>query len=209
MTRIVDDALLARMEAIIAAQGPALAAIRMPDGLSERTIRTALAPLGIDPTRELLAWWGRHDGWYDPDERFYAWEVLPGLQSYSLADALYVYDRSRKLALDNAAERVTPALADPDASYHSSWLPIFATGGMVKIVVECREGSGGGTPVRWYDPSETGQPDHGLVYSESLGTVIDEALSLVEDGTFRFDEDEGTWDPNEWILHVLPSRPYD
>jgi Transposase, Mutator family len=42
----------------------------MPDGLSERAIRAALSPHGIDATHELLARWSRHNGWYDPAEAF-------------------------------------------------------------------------------------------------------------------------------------------
>jgi hypothetical protein len=93
MAEILDSKLLERLEAVLARQEGDVPGL-LPAGLSENEVRAGLSAVGLDAPQEALVWWSRHDGWRDES----SFEVLPGLQSVSLTDAVDVYRLSRAAA---------------------------------------------------------------------------------------------------------------
>jgi cell wall assembly regulator SMI1 len=196
MGRILDVHLLQRLEQVLAQQGDNLVRL-LPDGLREDDVRAALAKIGLEPSREIVLWWGRHDGWRDES----SFEVLPGLQSLSLYDAVEAYRVLRGNAVRTAQDAQAPELLrDPDAIFHRAWLPIFTTGGMPTIVID------GHSALRQVDPSEVGQSDHAEVFAASLGEFIESAVGVLERGTYRYDRRLLTWTPMTWTDHWVGMR---
>jgi hypothetical protein len=93
-----------------------------------------------------------------------------------------------------------------DIIWHSEWLPIFTTGSMPTVAIDCRETIDGASALRQVDPTEVGRSDHAEVFAVSLGDFIAAAVRVLESGTYRYDANLRTWAPLTYLDRWVGER---
>ena len=81
---------------------------------------------------------------------------------------------------------------------HPGWVPIFNTGGLDKIVLDCSAAPHSPSPLRQVDCTGIGSPGFAAPFSPSLGEYIARAVRALAAGRYRFDADGASWVPTTW-----------
>jgi hypothetical protein len=121
--RVLDEALLARLEQAWAAQGAPIAGNSTP-GLSNEEMDDMTEPLGLRLPIEARVWWGWHDGvaWRPNGELTPERWIGPVGEYLPLRDALDLYLEERKMFADVVG-------GDPEPCRPAAYLPItYSTG---------------------------------------------------------------------------------
>ena len=183
--------LLSELERHLADQEGDLLASLAP-GLEPSEIEVEFGRLGIAPSQEALAWWGWRDGG--------TLDVVPGLGYIPLAAAVDGHTMLRSVAGETAAGAEAP-FDDPDAWWHPAWVPIFDTGGLSKIALDCSGAPDDPSPVRQIDWDRCGASDFAASFAPSLGEYISRAVGAIAASRYRYDAAQQTWLPWDWA-HV-------
>jgi cell wall assembly regulator SMI1 len=89
---------------------------------------------------------------------------------------------------------------DPDTAWATQWIPIFVMGTGGFVALDCRGPTDGPSPVRTVRPDTAYGPDHAPVIAPSLGELLAGASRWMQQGTCRFEPEQGLWWPLEaWI----------
>ena len=187
-TRVLDEELLSELERVLARQRGNLLA-RMAPGRRAAEITAAFKTIGLEPSSEALLWWSWRDG--------STFDIVPGLGHVSLATALQVYEMLRRVAAETAAD-AKPPLSDPDVWWSPAWIPIFDTGGLSKIALDCSAELGAPSPLRQVDWDSVGVSHFAHAFAPSLGEYIGGAVKALAAGRYRYDPDQQTWLPWDW-----------
>jgi hypothetical protein len=159
----------------------------MPPGLDAEEMAAACERERVAPSREALLWWGWRDG--------SSLQILPGLDHIALAAALEGRRILRDLAADIAGE---PPQTDPDAWWNPGWIPIFSTGGLSKIALDCSAEREALSPVRQIDWDGFGGSHYARAFARSLGEYVARAVRCLSGGRYTYDGERDMWLPMDW-----------
>jgi hypothetical protein len=184
--RVLDAELLAELESVLAQQ-PGRLLSRTPSGLEADEIVAAFDREGATLSREAALWWGWRDG--------SSLQILPGLEHIPLASAFQGRRILRELAADVAAK---PPETDPDAWWNPGWIPIFGTGGLPKIALDCSGARDAPSPVRQIDWDGFGASHYARAFARSLGEYVASAVRCLSGGRYTYDAERDVWLPMDW-----------
>jgi hypothetical protein len=195
---VLDVRQLERFEVTLERHAGSLVA-RLGRGLPADEIRAVLAAHGMVAGEEVLTWWAWRDG--------NGLELLPTLRNLSVAGAGDGYVALRRLAGEQAESSAGyEGIDQVDDWWHHTWLPIFATGGLPKVAIEC-SGQPGPSPVLEVDWSDVGGSNFPTVLAPSLGDLISYAIEAIESERYRFDADRDHWFLNADVP-AAPGSPF-
>ncbi|HWI74280.1 MAG TPA: SMI1/KNR4 family protein [Baekduia sp.] len=168
MARLLDEALLAQLEAAWQAQGAEIGTV-LAAGLSDEAMTALVEPLGLTLPEEARRWWGWHDGVTVTTP--FGWDIGADVGFYSLAQAIEQYHEERSAANEGQW---------PDA-----WLPLtyFRNG---PLVIACSaEDVAVVHRVNWGVGVFPG--------GDSMGEVVALWIEMIETGAWSWNH-EGYWD---------------
>jgi hypothetical protein len=184
--RLLDEELLDELERELARQPGGLAS-DAPPGLRPDELIAGFERHGVAPSREAVLWWSWRDG--------SSLQLLPGLGHIAFASSLKGLGILRKLAVDQSAE---PPTSDPDVWWNAGWIPIFDTGGLSKIVLDCTGPPDAPSPLRQIDRDAVGADHYARAFVPSLGEYIARAVRSLSAGRYHYDADRDQWLPMDW-----------
>jgi hypothetical protein len=190
--RLVDEQILASFDGAVAEYAPAVRERLVHPGLSEAEIRAQFAAIGVQPSREAVAWWR----YFDRPSRGavgFPLEVLPDFQFASVPMSVEEY-RAWRSQTEDLADREG---WDPDDAWGQAWIPLFGTDGSGVVVLDARGAEDGPSPVRTVRPDTIFGPDHAPVIAPSLGELLAGAVHWMRQGSCRFEPERRAWWPVE------------
>jgi cell wall assembly regulator SMI1 len=200
MTLILDDQILDRLDAVLAAQpGELLKAVGAE--VPEAKVRAAFRDLPVTPSEEVIRWLTRHE-WNG------VW-ALPGIQTLALDVVVVAYSVERDLAVRAAGyggPNEDSPLASPDLWWSPDWLSLFGLGGLPKLAVDCANGPTAPSPVRFVAWDGAGAPNYAEVITDSLGEYVENACQVLESGRYHYDPAEAQWMPMDWASLPIVER---
>jgi hypothetical protein len=194
--RVLDDALLEELEALLRRVPRDLVGGRRPDEVLRPGCdpRAALEREGFTAPREAVTWWSWHDG----ADLEYA--PLPAVTFLSVDEAVEAYRTQRWLA-ENAARApyMLDELRDPDRWWHPLWLPILGTGTSSPVFLDI-QASPAEPPVRQVESHLIGSDDYPLSIAPSMGVLIDALMRFCLTGKYEYNHWQRHWQPadDQW-----------
>lgn len=178
---------LDRLEAVLVRADAAVVPLMRP-GLPEGRVRSLLGELGLEPTPEILEWFGWHDGARRDGERAIATEIVPGGEFYDLESMCEGCREAREVT-----RQLVQGSDDPESAafygqlWRSTWLPLLHLFGKGDIVVELPGGGAAVSPVHvvWLDT----EPEMSArVAWPSIQAFVDDVVARFESGEYCVDE---------------------
>lgn len=182
---VLDDQLIGNYEERLVAQGVPLGEWGRP-GLTSLQMEKTVRPLGLALPTEARVWWGWHDGCPGEGRR----KLLgPARQEFlSLTGAVETYRRYREVVQELVVPDI-PGLADPDARWNRSWLPI--EGPQHPTVIDCSVVEDQPTPVRIIALEDVlGSP---RPVAASLGEMVALWVRALDGGAWCWDVEQRMW----------------
>ena len=175
------------MEAILTRSDATVVRLMRP-GLTEAQVRSRLHELNLEPTAEVLQWFGWHDGARRDGERAIATEIAPGGEFYDLDSLCEGCREAREVTrqLVQSGDDAESA-AFYGQMWRSTWLPLLHLFGKGDIVVELPGGGAAVSPVHvvWLDA----EPEMSArVAWPSIQAFVDDVIARFESGEYWVDE---------------------
>jgi cell wall assembly regulator SMI1 len=168
-------------------------------GRSADEVVAAVGQLGLTAPRQLIDWWGWHDG-----VSAGGW-IGGGAQMLSLDVAMRTYDSQREFALAmGTAEKM-----DPDLFWPSWCVPLFSSGAGDLWAIDCSEG-----PERGYIrflPAANVADNYGSPIAASLDALLGELCRVYAAEAVRYVPEFDHYDDSEalgqwmWTENVQPA----
>lgn len=175
---------LTRLENLLARFGAAMVPVLRP-GIDEAQIGSALDGVGLQPTAEVVAWFGWHDGAGERGMPSEVIELVPGGEFYDLGHLCVEYVTTRRIAAQVAA--MPGSTFDADQRWPRHWFPLLRLFGKGFLAVELGSSDRTTSPVHvvWHDSNPE---DRARVAWPSIRTFIETVIGRFETGTYTVDE---------------------
>lgn len=148
-------------------------------GLSEQDVRHLCTALPFALPLILEDWWQWHNGGWA--------ELKLGFRALSLEAAIATYQERLVMGSEFVASKDTPPeMRDRDIWWHTSWLPVFSTGGPSVIALDTRNGA-----IRQIDWGWLPSPEYAGIVAPSFEAWIEELVKELRSGRYRIDATHG------------------
>jgi cell wall assembly regulator SMI1 len=82
--------------------------------------------------------------------------------------------------------------------WNAGWIPIFDTGGLSKIALDCTGPPDTPAPLRQFDWDAVGAHHYARAFAPSLGEYIARAVRSLSAGRYHYDADQDQSLPMDW-----------
>lgn len=177
---------LSRLEAILGRSGAAIVSV-LHAGIRPAEVSRLLGGVGLEPSAEIVTWFGWHDGAGRLGMPRELIEIVPGGEFHGLDHLCGQYLQARSIA-----EEVTSmpgSILTADDLWNPSWLPLLRLSGKGFIVADLSDADRAASPVHvvWLDDEPARRA---RVAWPSVGAFAVYVSERYEAGTYAVD-DEG------------------
>ena len=183
------EELLRRFESAVRDTGAGVAGLLAP-GIPEQQVRAELRAVDMEPARELITWFGWHNGLTDPHPASWGDGLLVTWCPLSLEESLEEWRRQD--------------LGPEPWEWCPTWLPIGLSGSAPRLAVDCTPPQGECAKVRAADPWSGLFDEQQIPSVVGLATVVTWWLDSLEQGHVTYDAEHDGWDRAE--ANNIPSE---
>lgn len=176
---------LDRLEAVLVRADAAVVPLMRP-GLPEGRVRSLLGELGLEPTPEILEWFGWHDGAGENGMPSVLMELAPGGEFYEL-EYLCTECREVREAASYVVDTGPPTNVTAEAFWRNGWFPLLRLFGKGYVAVDLTGAPSDGCPVHvvWHDSDLDARA---RVAWPSIQAFVDDVIARFESGEYWVDE---------------------